>query len=311
MEEPQSSVAQMVGRMLRQSHSRIEHATFDPNTEPATIQRYLATAAEINDSTLQGHGYLVLAHCQWYSGSPQAAINSFHTAEGFYREGKSYSNVLVALAQCADVFRVMGDAQSAFELLKEGEQLVNEFAIANHMGAISMLYSTRGAVWLDEADYEAAADDFDQVFKVHERQSQDHAFAATQAWRGIAEIHLHRRQFSTAWSISRLAREAADRSNSDVQRYAAYSLGARLALHDPDQPYPVGEFFGAAAQALNAIGVSAVKAILLIQEARHFIRLRDSETTDGLLEQASTILNGTLSPDLQQLIGWMRNQLGE
>lgn len=309
MEEPQSSVAQMIGRMLRQSHTRIEQASFDPTTEPATIQRYIASASELNDAVLQGHGHLVLGQCQWYSGQPQAAVNSFQLAGGLYRQGKSYSNVLVALAQCADIYRIMGDQSSAFELLKEGEAIVNEHAVSNHMGSISLLYSTRGALWLDAANYDAAANDFDQVFKVHERQSQDHAFAANQAWRGIAEIHLHRNQFGTAWSISRLARESAERSNSHAQRYAAYSLGARLAMHDPDQPYSVQEFFDAATQTLYAIGLVALQAIVLIQEARHFTRLGDGETASGLLEQASTIIDDSISTDLHELVGWMRSQL--
>ncbi len=309
MDDPQSSVAQMVGRMLKQSHSRIELGTFDADTEPAAIQRHIATATEINDFALQGHGYLVQSLYNWYSGQPQAAINSLHTAEQCYREAKSYSNVIVALANCADIYRVMGDSHAAFALLAEGEHINQTHAVSNHTGAMSLLFATRGQVWLDEQAYDAAADDFDQVFKVHERQSQDHAFATTHAWRGVAEIYLYRAQYAMAWSISRLAREAADRSANEAQRFAAYSLGARLALHDPDQPYLADEFFEAAQQALNAIKPLPLQAILLIQEARHFSRLGGVATAYGLLEQAEALLTTSTTPDLLQLVGWMREQL--
>lgn len=311
MDDPQSSVAQMIGRMLRQSHVRIEQGKFEPDEEAGSILRHIASSAELQDKTLQGHGYLMLAECMWHSGQPKMALEHFQTAEQFYRDGKNYSNVIVALAQCADVYRVMGDLQSAFDLVKEGEHIVNAFAIANHTGAISLLYAIRGLVRLDEGDNAAASKDFDLVFRVHERQSQDHTFAANLAWRGIAEINLRTGQMVTAWSIFRLAREAADRSGNPVQRYAAYALGARLAQHDGDLATSADDYASIAENTLAEVEVAALRAILLIQQVRHYAQLGDSATACRMLEQSAAFLQMTDAPDLMQLVTWMLEQFAE
>lgn len=309
-EDPQSTaVANMVWSVLKQIRIRVERGDFKPDAEPDEILRHINTAAEINDITLQGHGYLILGIAQWYAGMPQDAINNLHTAEQFYREAKSFSNVMVALVQCADVYRVMGDAESALNLLREAERIVQDETVSNHTGAVSLLYVTRGAVRLDAKDPAAASTDFDQVFKVHERQSQDHATAANSAWRGLAELHLQQQQHSTAWAVSRLAREAADNSNNPAQRFAVSMLGARIALHDPSQPYAPQDFFNEAQAHLNEISLPTMRAILLIQEVRHFLRLGDSTIAADLLQQAQENLQNSDSPDLQQLVDWMHGQL--
>jgi len=303
MSTPQSSVAQMVNRMLQQSYSRIERGTFTPSEELEAIQRQLSVAQQLEDLILQGHSYALLGMCQWYTGQLESAIEHFHTAEQHYRKAQSYANLISTLAYCGEVYRMMGDTQSAFDILKECDFILNHQNVSNYDGAISLMYATRGWASLDAQNYKAAARDFDMVFKVHEHQSQDHTFAATRAWRGIAEVYLYQKQWVAAQSISRLAFEAAQRSQNPIQRYAAHMLRGRLAWYHPAQKQEAPTYFEAAEKILQEIQVPALQVLLRLQEARHFIRLADIEQAQQFLSQAEAALNGHASehPDIVKI----------